>query len=115
MDLEQLTAMCMALKGTTEDIKWEVNLCFLIGEKMYCVGGLDDGFSAGFKVLPEQFEDLTARPGIIPNKYLARAHWIEIHDAFALSREEWTFYVEQAYEMTLKKLTKKKQREILEN
>ena len=37
MDIEKLRAICKALPAVTEDIKWEHDLVFSIGGKMFCV------------------------------------------------------------------------------
>ncbi len=35
MNLQTLEEICMAFKGTQQDVKWEEHLCFVVGEKMY--------------------------------------------------------------------------------
>ena len=114
-NLEVLEEMCSKLNGTTTDIKWENDLCFLIGEKMYCIAGLEPPLAVAFKVLPEEFNELTNREGIIPAPYLARYSWILVKDMSAFNRNEWQYYIEQSYNMIFNKLSKKTQKVIEEN
>ena len=112
MNIEQLRQFCLSLPHSTEDVKWEKDLCFCIGEKMYCVTGLDDGLpEAAFKVSPEEFDELVERPGIDPAPYLARYKWVLA--AFdALSDTEWEQLVRQSYELVKAKLPAKIRKEL---
>jgi len=107
MDHGQLEQLCLRLRGTTTDIKWGNDLCYLIGGKMYCVTSLDHPMKVSMKVLAEEFGDLTARDGIIPAPYMARNHWIFIEKSNAFSAKEWKHYVQQSYELVFAKLPKK--------
>jgi predicted DNA-binding protein (MmcQ/YjbR family) len=115
MNLELLEKMCGKLKGTTKDIKWENDLCFLVGEKMYCVAGLEPPLTVSLKVLPEEFIDLTNRDGIIPAPYLARYKWILVKDMNALSKKEWQYNINQSYNLIFSKLSSKIKKAIKEN
>lgn len=115
MNLELLEEICGNLKGTTKDIKWDNDLCFLIDEKMYCVAGLEPPLAVSLKVLSEEFNELTNRKGIIPAPYLARYSWILIKDMNAFNKNEWQYYIEQSYNMIFNKLSKKTQKAIEEN
>jgi predicted DNA-binding protein (MmcQ/YjbR family) len=113
MNLTKAKAYCRKLPGATEDIKWETNLVFSIGEKMFAVTGAD-GSERGisFKVDDDRFLELTDRPGIIPAPYLARAKWVYIEDPKAISDAEVAGLLQRSYELVFAKLTKKLQREI---
>ena len=115
MNLELLEKICGKLKGTTKDIKWENDLCFLVGEKVFCVTGLEPPLAVSFKVLPEEFIDLTNRAGIVPAPYLARYKWILIKDMNALSKQEWQYYIEQSYNLIFSKLNSKTKKAIEKN
>lgn len=114
MDLELLDEICLGFKGATQDIKWENDLCFLIGKKMFAATGLTGPMKVSFKVLVEEFEELTSRNGIIPAPYLARYHWVLVTDPDGLSLEEWKHYLRQSYDLVFQKLPKKLQKLILE-
>lgn len=113
MNLNKAKTYCRKLPGATEDIKWESNLVFSVGEKMFAVMGAegsDRGIS--FKVDGDRFLELTDRPGIIPAPYLARAKWVYIEDKKAVSDAEMAELLQRSYELVFAKLTKKLQREI---
>ena len=110
--IELLENSCLPLKGTTQDIKWG-NLCFLVGEKIYCMTPLDTASSVIFKVRKEEFDELTARSGILQAPYMARGQWVAVNDLQALTGQELADYLKQSYRLVLGGLSKKLQREIL--
>jgi predicted DNA-binding protein (MmcQ/YjbR family) len=112
MDTEKLRSFCLNLPGATEGIKWEDHLCFMVGEKMFLITGLDDSSNVNIKVTDEDFDFLTEREGIIPAPYMAKNKWVGITKRSALKKKEWEHYVKQSYEIIKSKLPKKKQREI---
>lgn len=107
MNTATLEKLCKSLKGTTQDVKWGNDLCYLIGEKMYCVTALEGPFFVSFKASEEDFSELTEREGIIPAPYSARYHWVMVEDPHSLSPKEWKVYVEKSYRMVFEKLPKK--------
>jgi predicted DNA-binding protein (MmcQ/YjbR family) len=111
MNFEKAAALCRSFPGATEDIKWETNLVFSVGEKMFAVTHTDlNGFS--FKVEDDRFLELTDRAGIIPAPYLARAKWVYVENAKAMSDKEAAELLRRSYELVFAKLSKKLQREI---
>jgi predicted DNA-binding protein (MmcQ/YjbR family) len=106
MDHTQLEQFCLSLKGTTTDIKWGNDLCYLVGGKMYCVTSLDQPMKVSLKVHAEEFRELTDRQGIIPAPYMARNKWVFIEKANALSSKEWKYHIQQSYELVFAKLPK---------
>ena len=72
MDTETLRKTCLALKGTTEDVKWEHDLCFSVGGKMYCVTGFSVDSLVTIKVRDDEFDELAGRIAFKPAPYLAR-------------------------------------------
>lgn len=112
MNIELIREFCLRLKGVSEDVKWENNLCFLVGEKIFCMTGLENSFRVSVKVLPEDFELLTSRQGIIPAPYLARGGWVSINDAQSLTLEEWKHFLTQSYELIAAKLSRKEKNKL---
>ncbi|MYN05790.1 MmcQ/YjbR family DNA-binding protein [Pseudoduganella aquatica] len=113
MKLEKAIAVCRALPGATEDIKWGADLVFSVGEKMFAVtGNCADAEGISFKVDDERFLELTDRPGIIAAPYLARAKWVKIVDFKAVSDAEAAELLTRSHAIIFGKLTKKLQREI---
>lgn len=113
MNIEVIQDLCRQFPGTTEDVKWGSDLCFCVGEKMFLVLGLDSTPTRGsFKATDADFEELIARQGMGPAKYLGRYKWVGIEDIALLRREEWREYAEKSYRLVAEKLPKKVQKEI---
>ena len=107
-----LRHICLALPGTTEDIKWGGDLCFLIGGKMFCVTGFEAPGLVTFKIPDSDFDELSERKGFHPAPYLARAKWVQVDDFDTLSQTEWEAFVKQSYELVKSKIPKKVLKEI---
>ncbi len=112
MNIETLRNYCLSLPGATEDVKWDSDLCFSVGGKMFCVTSADVESGASFKVKDELFRELTQREGIIPAPYMARHKWVYVLDFNWLSDEEWEKFVLDSYELVKEKLPKKVQNQI---
>ncbi|HUF02948.1 MAG TPA: MmcQ/YjbR family DNA-binding protein [Aridibacter sp.] len=105
MNIEGLRAFCLSLPHATEDVKWEKDLTFCVGEKMFAVVGLEPGPAVmSFKCTPEKFAELTERPGVIPAPYLARYNWVALETFDALAEEELKALVRTSYELVFDKL-----------
>ena len=107
MDIEVLRSFCNSLPSVTEDVKWGNDLCFSIGNKMFCVASLSGLFSFSFKVKDDEFDELSNSPGIIPAPYVARYKWVLANDVNRFSDELWKQYIQQSYELVKSKLPKK--------
>ena len=109
MDHESIRAFCLSLPHVTEDIQWEKDLLFRIGNKMFTVLALDDstGHVMSFKCTPEAFAELTERPGIVPAPYVARYHWVALERFDALKAAELKSLIKDSYEMVRAKLPRK--------
>jgi predicted DNA-binding protein (MmcQ/YjbR family) len=107
MDSEIIRSICKKLPHVTEDIKWGNDLCFMIGEKMFCVVVLNTPTKVSLKVTDEEFDDLSGKRGIIPAPYLARYKWILVEDKSVFSNKAWEHYITQSYQLVKSKLPKK--------
>lgn len=112
MNAQALEKICLALQGTTTDVKWGNDLCYLVGGKMYCVTALEGPFSASFKVTPEDFSVLVEREGVIPAPYTGRYHWVLVERPAALRSAEWKKYIEGSYTMVRAKLPSKRNKSL---
>ena len=112
MNFDQAKTRCRSFPGVTEDTKWDNDLVFSIGGKMFAVTNLGEATGMSFKVEDDRFLELTDRPGIIPAPYLARAKWVYVEDANALNDDEAAQLLRRSYELVFAKLTKKLQREL---
>jgi predicted DNA-binding protein (MmcQ/YjbR family) len=107
MNIEEFRNFCLSLPGVTEDIKWENNLVFSVGGKMFCLADLDPPFQASFKVREEEFAELTSIEGIIQAPYFARMKWIKVMYESSLNRIQWEHFLRQSYNLVKSKLPKK--------
>src|SRR5437763_11395788 len=113
MDVDFIRGFCMALPHTTETVQWGSDLVFKIGGKMYAVTPLEPApVCLSFKCSPEDFADLTERPGIIPAPYMARAQWVALESDGALNAAELKRYLRLSYDLVFAKLTRKLQAEL---
>lgn len=113
MDIETIRSICQSFPGVTEDVKWEHDLVFSVGLKMFCVVGLDETpVSASFKVKDEEFEEIASRPGFKPAPYVAKYKWVLIDDISRMSRQDWEHYIRQSYELVKAKLPAKLRKQL---
>jgi predicted DNA-binding protein (MmcQ/YjbR family) len=114
MDEKSLRKHVGKWPGVTEDIKWDNDLIFSVGGKMFCglsLGGTDKG-KLSFKVESERFLEITDRPQMRPAPYMARAHWVTIDTPGSVDHAELLPLLRRAYELVREKLPKKTQREL---
>ena len=107
MSIDFIRTACSKFSLTTEDVKWENNLCFSVVKKLYCITDLEGPFKASFKCDEEDFVSLTERDNIIPAPYLAKNKWVSVQKSSALSKKEWEFFLRKSYELIASKLPKK--------
>lgn len=108
MNVEDIQTICRELPAVTEDIKWGNDLVFSIGDKMFCVVGLEQSpTTASFKVKDEEFEEMCNRPGFKPAPYVAKYKWVFIMDTNKMKKKEWEHYLRQSYDLVKDKLPAK--------
>ena len=108
MNIEQLRKFCLSMPGATEDIKWGSDLCFCVGEKMFCVTGADSiAGGLSLKCTPEKFEELIEREGIDPAAYVGRYKWVRIAELDAVSPRELQELIKTSYQLVFDKLPPK--------
>lgn len=113
MNIEQLRQFCLSLPGATEDIKWGADLCFCVGEKMFCVTGADSVQSGmSLKCTPEKFDELIEREGIDPAAYVGRYKWVRIEDLNAVTPSELKDLIRESYPLVFDKLPSKLKKSI---
>jgi predicted DNA-binding protein (MmcQ/YjbR family) len=108
MPLEWFRKHCLSFPHATETVQWGNDLVFKVVGKMFAVLALEPGeHLCSFKCTPEEFAELTERPGVVPAPYLARAHWIALQAEDALPRAEIKRLLRGAYDQVVEKLPKK--------
>ncbi|QNK61965.1 MmcQ/YjbR family DNA-binding protein [Pedobacter sp. PAMC26386] len=112
MDIEMFRDYCLSFAGTTEEIKWEDNLCFMIEKKIFVMNSLSGG-NLALKVNPEEFEELVARDGIKQASHLAKGHWISVFSFDVMSTAELKKRISESRQLVLSKLPKKIQEQYI--
>jgi predicted DNA-binding protein (MmcQ/YjbR family) len=113
MNIDQLRKLCLSFPGATEQIQWGDDLLFKVGGKMFVVIPLEPArLWLTLKADPEEFAELTERPGILPAPYLARAKWISIETRDTLPQSEVTALLRKSYELVFAKLPEAAKRAI---
>ena len=108
MTVEAAREYCLSLPHATESIQWGNDLVLKVGGKMFAVMVLEPArVWISFKCTPEDFAELTERPGIIPAPYSARYYWVALETKDALSNSELKERLRQSYDLVLEKLPKK--------
>ena len=108
MDNDAVRKFCLAMPHATESVQWGNDLVMKIGGKMFAVMALDpSSVWLSFKSTPEDFAELTERPGIIPAPYVARYHWVALEKKDALTTAQQKDHLRRSYELVLENLPKK--------
>lgn len=107
MDIESLRDYCLSLKGATEGLKWD-HLCFMIEEKIFVLASLEDG-NLCLKCDPEDFDELTARHGIMQAPHFARRQWVVLESLEVMPDQELQKRIADSRILVLSKLPKKTQ------
>lgn len=106
---------CATLKATTNVIQWGNASVWKVGGKIFAVcsiWGEGRHSKISFKCSDLSYAILTELPGIIPAPYLARAKWVQIETASAMTDKNLQDYIRTAHDIISKKLTKAKQKEL---
>jgi predicted DNA-binding protein (MmcQ/YjbR family) len=109
MNLNAVRKFCAAMPHANADIKWGADYVYSIGGKMFALAFLSQthGRFVSFKVDDDLFLSMTAREGIVPAPYLARAKWVQVTDLKKVSDTELKAWIKRSYDMVAMKLTKK--------
>ncbi len=111
MNIKAVKKYCASLPHSKGEVKWEVDLVYTIGGKMFAVAFEDQSGNGlvSFKVDGERFLELTDREGFIPAPYLARAKWVQVTDLRAVADAELKSLIRRSHELVLAKLPRRLQ------
>lgn len=110
MNIDWVRNYCKKMPHATETVQWGDDLVFKVGGKMFAVLVLIPAkVWLSFKCSPEEFAELTERPGIIPAPYSARYYWVALETQDALAPAELERLLRSSYDMVFAKLPKKTQ------
>jgi len=105
MNIDQIRKLCLSFPGATEHVQWEDDLVFKVAGKMFAVTPLIPArVWLSLKADPEEFAELTERPGVIPAPYLARAKWVAIESSETLPPPEVASLLGKSYDLVVAKL-----------
>ncbi len=111
MEIDDIQALASNLPGVTFEIKWDHILSCLVANKMFCNFNLNlVPIHCSIKVSAEHYQELLEREGFGPAPYLARYHWVQLTDLTLWQQSQWQRYLSEAYQLTVDKLPKGKQR-----
>ena len=107
MDIDWVRNFCMKMPHATESLQWGDDLVFKVGGKMFAAVVLVPAkVWLSFKCTPEEFVELTERPGIIPAPYSACYHWVALQTPDALAPTELERLLRNSYDLVFAKLPK---------
>lgn len=113
MNIDWVRELCLSVPYATEQVTWGADLTFRVAGKIFAVTVLEPApVWLSFKCSPENFADLTERPGIIPAPYLARAKWVALETKEALPVNELAKLLRESYDMVFAGLPKKIQEKL---
>jgi predicted DNA-binding protein (MmcQ/YjbR family) len=112
MTTEEIRSIALKLPHATEDVKWGNDLCFCIGEKMFCVTSLEGTIKFSLKVSDDDFDELCQRKGFAPAPYMARNKWVLIDSSAKLTKKQLEGFIKKSYELVKGKLPKKMQEKL---
>jgi len=106
--VESIRKLCMSFPHSTEQIQWGYDLVFKIAGKMFAITPLEPApVFLTIKADDESFAELTERPAIIPAPYLARAKWVALERADAVSPAELASLLRNSYDLVVARLPAK--------
>ena len=108
MTIDSVREYCLSMPHATESMQWGNDLVMKVGGKMFAVMALEPAkVWIAFKSTPEEFAELTERPGIILAPYSARYYWVALETKDALSTVELKQQLRRSYQLVSEKLPKK--------
>lgn len=95
--------LCRSLPAVFTEEKWDNELRFYVGEKLFCMISLGAPRRVSFKCSQTQFHQLISRPGIVPAPHLARYHWVQVNQE-VVPEPELEKFLTNAYEIIVSSL-----------
>lgn len=113
MEIDNIQSLAGKLLGVTFEIKWDHVLSCMVANKMFCNFNLNTvPIHCSIKVSPDEYQSLLDQEGFKPAPYLARYHWVQLTDLYLWNQDEWSRYLQSAYNLTVSKLPKRAQLEL---
>mgnify|MGYP001434200151 CR=1 FL=1 len=111
MNIEELRAYCLSLKGVTEDFPFDENtLVFKVVGKMFCLTDLEGDFTINVKNEPEKNIELREEyQAIKPGYHMNKVHWNSIEIDGSIPDDVIKNLIDESYDLVVMKLTKQEQ------
>lgn len=113
MNIEAYRDYCIAKPGVTEHFPFDDKvLVFKVMNKMFALCDVNTFDSINLKCDPERAIELRAEyPGIIPGYHMSKVHWNTLQMDGSLSDKLILELIDHSYELIVKSLPKKVQKE----
>jgi predicted DNA-binding protein (MmcQ/YjbR family) len=113
MDIDELRRYCLEFPHTTENVQWEIDLCFKVDGKLFAVTPLEVApVRLSFKCTPENFTELCERADVIPAPYMARAQWVALKSYTSVPDDELRELLAESYRLVWERLPKRRREEL---
>ena len=114
MDIEALRNYCLAKPGTTESFPFdETTLVFKVMGKMFALTDLIENRSVNLKCDPEKALVLREKYAYVyPAWHMNKKYWNSILVEEMSSKKLLEQWIDESYELVVKKLTKREQAEL---
>ena len=114
MNIEELRAYCLTLKGVTEDFPFDENtLVFKVVGKMFCLTDLEGTLTINVKNEPEKNIELREEyPAIKPGYHMNKVHWNTIEINGSIPDDVIKNLIDESYDLVVMKLTKQEQQKL---
>mgnify|MGYP001827284698 CR=1 FL=1 len=115
MNIEEFRAYCLSKKLVTESFPFdETTLVFKVADKMFALTGLDrQPTQVNLKCDPEKAIQLReAYEDVIEGFHMSKKHWNTITIEGRISNDLIVELINHSYDLVVKGMTKKKQREL---
>lgn len=114
MNLEELRAYCLGLKGTTEGFPFDQRtLVFKVMGKMFVLTDVEEFQSINLKCDPEKATELReSYAGIIPGYHMSKKYWNTVKLREDVDDKMLYELIDHSYQQVVSSLTKKLQNEL---
>ena len=120
MTRQDFDAYCASLASVTHVVQWGGASVWKVGGKIFAICSnwgpdecVDDAHNKiSFKCTDLSYDILRRQDGIVPAPYLARAKWVQVQTAKAMSEDDLCGYIADAHAIISAKLTKAKRAEL---
>ena len=116
MDIEAYREYCIAKKGVTEEFPFdESTLVFKVMGKMFALTDVDEFQGVNLKCDPDRAVELREQyPAVQPGYHMSKTHWNTVEMDGSIPDKLFREWIDDSYDLVVKSLTKKLQRELEE-